>query len=100
VADRIHQLNARVRWFDRYRRFLSIATAVVIAPILIAEINVVLGAQWPLIHGAAMSVMLGVAVWWVAEVCLAWMIAIWETESDNLARATGLPRAEIYQRRK
>ncbi len=96
---RIDRLTRRVRWLDRYRRRVAIAAAVIVAPILIAELDVVLGADWPLVHGVAMSVMLGIVVWWIVEVGLAAMVAVWETEADNLARANGLPRAEIHRRK-
>lgn len=99
-ASRIHRLTERVRWCDRYRRWVAIGIAAVVAPILIGELDEVLGSHWPLIHIALMSMMLGVAVWWVAEVSLAWLTALWETECDLLVRGDGLPRAELVRRRK
>jgi hypothetical protein len=98
-AARIRRLTDRVRWFDRYRRWVAIGIAAIIAPILIAELDEILGAHWPLIHSLMFSTMLGVVVWWVAEVSLAWLTALWETECDRLTRSEGLPRAELLQRR-
>ena len=99
-ASRIRRLTDRVRWFERYRRWVAIAIAAVIAPILISQLGDVLGTSWPMFHSVTMAVMLGVAVWWVAEVIFAWLMALWETECDDLSRSRGLPRAELIQRRK
>jgi hypothetical protein len=91
--QRVEQLAARVRWLDRYRRVVAIAAATMIAPILIAQVAGVLGADWPQIHATVLSVMLGVIVWWIVEVGLVYVTALWETEHDRLVRDRGLPRA-------
>ena len=98
-AARIRRLTDRVRWCDRYRRWVAIGIAVILSPILIEELDDVLGAHWPLIHILMISALLGVAVWWVAEVSLAWLTAVWETECDQLMRGSGLPRAQLIRRR-
>src|ERR1043165_6449293 len=92
-SQRVDQLAARVRWLDRYRRILAISAATMIAPILIAQVAAVLGADWPHIHATILSVMLGVIVWWVIEVGLVYVTALWENEQDRLLRARALPRA-------
>jgi hypothetical protein len=97
---RIHTLNRRVRWLDRYRRMLALAAAAVIAPILIARLADALGADWPQLHATVLSAMLGLLVWCTIEVGLVWVTAIWETECERLARSTRLPRAELLQRRR
>lgn len=99
-ASRILRLTERVRWCDRYRRWVAIATAMLVSPIMISELGDAVGTSWPLIYGAMMSVMLGVIVWWVAEVSLAWLTALWETECDDLVRGRELPRAELLPPRK
>ena len=91
--QRVEQLAARVRWLDRYRRVVAIAAATMIAPVLIAQVAGVLGADWPQIHATVLSVMLGVIVWWIVEVGLVYITALWETEHDRLVRDRGLPRA-------
>jgi hypothetical protein len=96
---RVDQLAARVRWLDRYRRFMAISAAAVIAPVLIAQVAGVLGADWPQIHATVLSVMLGVIVWWVIEVGLVYVTALWETEHDRLLRERGLPRAILLRPR-
>lgn len=96
---RIDQLAARVRWLDRYRRVLAISAATIVAPILIAQVAEVLGADWPQIHATVLSVMLGVIVWWVIEVGLVYVTALWETEHDLLVRDRGLPRAVLRKTR-
>jgi len=96
---RVDQLAARVRWLDRYRRMLAISAATLVAPILIAQVAGVLGADWPQIHATVLSVMLGVIVWWVVEVGLVYVTALWETEHDHLLRDRGLPRAMLLRRR-
>ena len=81
---RVDRLAARVRWLDRY---------------LIAQVAGVLGADWPQIHATVLSVMLGVIVWWVIEVGLVYVTALWETEHDRLLRERGLPRAVLRRPR-
>jgi hypothetical protein len=97
--QRVEQLAARVRWLDRYRRIVAISAATVIAPILIAQVAGVLGADWPQIHATILSVMLGVIVWWIVEVGLVYVTALWETEHDRLVRDRGLPRAVVLRSR-
>lgn len=97
--QRVDQLAARVRWLDRYRRMLAISAAAIVAPILIAQVAEVLGADWPQIHATVLSVMLGVIVWWVIEVGLVYLTALWETEHDRLVRDRGLPRAILRKPR-
>src|SRR5215510_11808083 len=97
--ERVDQLAARVLWLDRYRRMLAIAAAAIIAPILIAKVAEVLGAEWPQIHATFLSVMLGVIVWWIIEVGLVYLTALWETEHDHLVRDRGLPRAILHKSR-
>ena len=70
-----------------------------IAPILIAQVACVLGADWPQIHATILSVMLGVIVWWIVEVGLVYVTALWETEHDRLVRDRGLPRAVVLRLR-
>ena len=96
---RVDQLAARVRWLDRYRRCMAIAAAALVAPVLIAQVAGVLGADWPRIHATVLSVMLGVIVWWVIEVGLVYVTALWETEHDRLLRDRGLPRAILRRSR-
>lgn len=96
---RVDRLAARVRWLDRYRRFTAISAAALIAPVLIAQVADVLGADWPRIHATVLSIMLGVIVWWVIEVGLVYVTALWETEHDRLIRDRGLPRAILHRSR-
>ncbi len=97
-AGRIDSLARRVRWLDRYRRMLAVLAALVAAPLLIAELSESLGAQWPRMHATALSVMVGVGVWCVTEIVLAWITAVWETEHCILSRERGLPRAIVRRR--
>lgn len=90
---RVDTLAARVRWLDRYRRWLALSAAAIAAPLLIAQVGELLGAEWPQFHATLLSLMLGVIVWWVVEVCLVYVTAVWETEHDRLVRDRGLPRA-------
>ena len=97
--QRVDQLAARVRWLDRYRRIVAISAATMIAPILIAQVAAVLGADWPQIRATVLSVMLGVIVWWIIEVGLVYVTALWETEHDRLVRDRGIPRAVLLRPR-
>jgi len=96
---RVDQLAARVRWLDRYRRWMAISAALLVGPVLIAQVAGVLGADWPQIHATVLSVMLGVIVWWIIEVGLVYVTALWETEHDRLVRDSGLPRAVVLRSR-
>jgi hypothetical protein len=53
--QRVDQLAARVRWLDHYRRMLAITSATIVAPLLIAQVAEVLGAEWPQIHATVLS---------------------------------------------
>src|SRR5262245_35948237 len=81
--QRVDQLAARVRWLDRYRRILAICAATMIAPILIARVAAVLGADWPQIHATVLSIMLGVIVWWIIEVGLVYVTALWRPSTTG-----------------
>jgi hypothetical protein len=97
--QRVDTLAARVLWLDRHRRALALATAAIVAPLLIARLAVLLGAEWPQMHGTLLSLMLGAIVWWLVEVGLVYVTAVWETEHDRLVRDRGLPRAILLRRR-
>jgi hypothetical protein len=100
VRPRVAALAARVRWLDRYRRIAAIAAAAVVAPLLIARVGALLGAEWPRFHATLLSLMLGVSVWWLVEVGLVYVTAVWETEHDRLVRDRGLPRAILRRPRR
>ena len=91
--QRAERFAARVRWLDRYRRLLAIAAAAVVAPYLIARVAQALGAEWPEMHATLLWAMLGAIVWWIVEVSLIYLTAVWETEHAHLLRDRGLPRA-------
>jgi len=94
-GDRIQQLEDRVGWLDRHRRSLALAATAVFMPLLMVEISDALGVDWPGMHIAALSFVVGIAVWWSAEVGLAWLAAMWETEHSRLLRDRGLPQATL-----
>jgi hypothetical protein len=98
--QRVDTLAGRVRWLDRYRRLLALAGAAIVAPLMIARLGEVLGAEWPEMHATLLSLMLGAIVWWIVEVGLAYITAVWETEHDRLVRGRGLPRAILRLRRR
>jgi hypothetical protein len=92
-------LGRRVRWLDRYRRTVAVALAIVSAPLVLFEISELLGNDWPGAHAAMLAALVSFMSWWLIEVALAWMTAVWETEYDRLLRERGLPRARVLQRR-
>ena len=96
---RVDKLAARVRWLDRYRRWIALSAAAIVAPLLIAQLGDLLGAEWPRFHATLLSLMVGVIVWWTVEVGLVYLTAVWETEHDRLVRDRGLPRAIVRVRR-
>ena len=89
--ERLDQLAARVRWLDRYRRLVAIGVALILAPLLLAEL-VDAYPQW---FRGAVYVSGGAIVWWLAETVLAAATALFETEAEQLARDRGLPRATL-----
>jgi hypothetical protein len=76
---------------------LSLAAAALIAPYLVCQVAEAVGADWPAIHATLLAVMLGVIAWWLIEVGLVYVTALWETEHEQLARDRGLPRAVVYR---
>ena len=98
-VDRIEVLADRVRWLDRYRRLIAIFCAAVSAPIVMYKLTAFLGSDWPGFHVTALTVLVATITWWVVEVWLAWMTAVYETECDRLMRDRSLPRAELVRRR-
>jgi membrane-associated phospholipid phosphatase len=87
-----------VRWLDRYRHVIALGAALAAAPFLITEVGDTLGADWPSMHSAMLSAILGMLVWWTTEVGLVYVTALWETEHARLLRGGGLPRAIIRRR--
>ena len=89
--ERIQQLGSRVRWLDRHRRHVAIATGLIAALIMLSQLSI----DWPRVHAAALFVTSVFVVGAITEVVLAWMAALWETECDQLTRDRGLPRAIV-----
>lgn len=98
ARTRVDVLAARVRWLDRYRRLLALCAAAISAPLFVAQLGDELGADWPELHITALSLMLGAIVWWVVEVGLVYVTALWETEQCSLIRDPRLPRAVLVKR--
>jgi hypothetical protein len=93
---RVDRLADRVRWLDRYRRVLAVSAAAIVSPLMITEVRDQLAADWPHMQAlVVLSLLLGVIVWWLIEVGLVYVTALWETEHFRLARDRGLPRAIV-----
>lgn len=98
--DRVEQLAHRVRWLDRYRRAIAILVALAGFGLVAHQLSEQLGESWLGIASMMLSTLCAALTWWLAEVALAWLTAVWETEYDRLTRDCGLPRAELVRRRK
>lgn len=98
-GSRLDKLARRVGWLDRFRRLIAVACGLVIAPLLIVSLAQQLGSDWPRFHAIALCVCAGFVVWVVAEVGLAWLAAVWETEHSQLSRTRGLPQAYVVTRK-
>ena len=98
---RIQKLAQRVWWLDRHRRLVAILIAACVSPMTMSYISEALGAGWPQIHTIALAAMFGAIVWMVAEVCLAALTALWDSECSRLMRdESDLPRAALIVRGK
>ena len=98
VVDRADELARRVRWLDAHRRRVAIVVAFLLALTLVAFARWIFGADWPMFHARMVAIMAGVITWWVVEVALAWITALWETEADRLRSERGLPPMRIVKR--
>ena len=96
--DRADVLAARVRWLDQHRRHTAIAVALLLAVAATVFTRWIFGPDWPLFHARLVAVMGGVITWWIVEVALAWITAIWETEADRLRSDRGLPPMRVVKR--
>ena len=97
ALSRIQTLARRVGWLDRHRRKLAIALALLLSPLMISRLGDMLGAEWPRFHATLLAMMLGVCLWCLIEIGLAWVTALWETECAQLMRTRDLPRAIIHK---
>ncbi len=95
---RIDVLARRVRWLDRHRRRISGALAVVAAALLWWRLAVWLGNDWPRFHVYSLTITIAVAAWFVVEIAIAWMLALWETEHDRMVRSRGVPEARLLRK--
>ena len=96
--DRADVLAARVRWLDQHRRHVAVAVAFLLALTAIVFTRWIFGPDWPTFHARLVAVMGGVITWWIVEVALAWITAIWETEADRLRSDRGLPPMRVVKR--
>jgi hypothetical protein len=98
MFDRADVLVARVRWLDRYRRAIAVISALTLVGLMAFASDWVLGSDWPVFHARLLSILVGVIAWWLVEVALAWVTALWETEADRLLRERGLPEMRVVRR--
>lgn len=98
-ADRAEVLVRRVRWLDRHRRRIAIAGAAALAGTMIFATSWLLGDDWPVFHARLLAIFGAVLGWWLIEVALAWVTAVWETEADRLLRDRGLPPMRVVVRK-
>jgi len=96
--DRAEVLARRVCWLDLHRRHTAIAVAFILALTIVIGSKWIFGPEWPLFHARLLAVMAGVITWWIVEVALAWITALWETEADRLRNERGLPPMRVVKR--
>ena len=88
---RIDLLAKRVSWLDRRLRVLAIIGAVILTLLLGWKLSGSLADAAIVFPGFTV----GVFLWWVIEIGLVWLTALWETECAQLTRDRGLPRAVL-----
>ena len=88
---RIDLLAKRVSWLDRYRRPLAIVCSVILTLLLGWKLSGSLADGLIMFPGLTV----GLILWWVVELGLVWLTALWETECAQLTRDRGLPRAVL-----
>lgn len=98
ATDRIETLAARIRWFDRYRRALSLLAGGLVWALLAYELAWLFGEDGPSVVSVIVGLMVAAVAWWLTEALFAWTIALWEVQHDRLARGTGLPVAVLLRR--
>lgn len=99
APERIGKLAARVRWLDRYRHLLAAIVALIATRFVVVELAQVLEAEWDDLQVLIYGGLVGVCLWWGAEVVFAYLTAMWETEYCRLSHEKFVPRA-IARRRK
>jgi hypothetical protein len=99
MSDRADELVRRVRWLDQYRRRIAVGSALALALTMSFATSWLLGADWPVFHARLLAIMVGVIAWWLVEVALAWITALWETEADRILRDRGLPPMRVVKTR-
>lgn len=94
---RVQKLAKRVGWLDRHRRTTAAGITIAISPLIFVKIYDLLGASgdWPKIYALVVGLAILSAVWAIAEVVLAWITAVWETELVEKTRDGELPRAIV-----
>lgn len=97
-VDRAEVLVRRVRWLDRYRRWIAVSGAAVLAAVMIFATSWLFGDDWPVFHARLLAIFGAVLGWWLIEVALAWVTAVWETQADRLLRDRGLPPMRVVKR--
>jgi hypothetical protein len=97
--SRVDQLARRVRWLDRRRRTLAVAFALVFFLVVSRELCAIFEAPWPNLLLGGATLLFAVGAWWVVEVGLAWLTAVWETEHAQILRDRGLPPARLVIRK-
>ena len=97
-VDEIDRLQRRISWLDRNRRRLSLATAVVLAPIWMLVLLWWFGPQWPKPHTVSVAIAMSAICWYGIEVALGLVQAVWETDYGKLTGPATLPRAEVIER--
>lgn len=95
--DEVEKLARRINWLDRNRRRLSVAIAVLLAPLMMLALVLWLPASWPKAHAASVAVAIACTSWYGIETALGLVLAVWETDHGKLTGPAKLPRAEVIE---
>jgi hypothetical protein len=89
-SERSDKLARRIRTVERVRRPLAILIGLAVGLSVFWEFDSETALQD---YGMMLSIVLGIATWWIGEIIFAGVLAVFETDHHRTVRSEVLPRA-------